>query len=67
MSVELNDVTGEKGETYTPNNDVIALCGLRAPNKGVHHEESDYVNHGLKILDSFVSKTNAVIKNISLI
>ena len=52
--------------SYIPNKDVIALCKLRAPNRGELYKESEYENHGLKILDSFVNKTNEVIKQFEV-
>jgi hypothetical protein len=49
-------------EAYKPSSDVFALCNLRAANSGVRHEESEYVEHGRKILGSFVKRADEVIK-----
>jgi len=48
-------------ELFKPGKDVIALSKLRASNDDTLHDESRYEEHGDKILDSFVSRTNNII------
>ena len=59
-----NNSKETEAEVYFPNDDVMEISMLKSPNSGVHHEESEYFRHGLKILDSFVEKTNEAIKNM---